>query len=393
MLATRRINFFEFGHRPSWSPDGRSIAVRSDRTGKDTGIELFPLNGGEPRFIREPFWPLYVEWLRDDSGIVFGGGGLWFQPLPNGTLRRVTSDESDYRYLTATMDPNALVAVQERYAHETWILQLNQRGISAQVPTGEDEIVLGWLSNNDLLLTNWTRLSRLKLDGSGRAVLLERPSIAEASACGDRAIIFRSYEQPRPRPQDSRASGFIMNSDGSGLRKLDFGDSVSCSDDGKWIAYKTEKGDIGVMSAATGASRVIIEHKMAGRGFSISPDGKRILYAKPSPEDNFSSSSFVVTPVEGQEPSRTVELAGQRVRFAGYGWTPDGNSVAYATGDPRNLWVLPLSGGPPRRITNFGADELLSAITSFSWSPDGKKLAITRSKRSVDVVMIRQNAQ
>jgi len=54
-------------------------------------------------------------------------------------------------------------------------------------------------------------------------------------------------------------------------------------------------------------------------------------------------------------------------------FSPDGKSVAVAIRDPRtgldDIWVYPVSGGPPARIT-FGPSDSFAA-----WSPDGKEMA------------------
>ena len=60
-------------------------------------------------------------------------------------------------------------------------------------------------------------------------------------------------------------------------------------------------------------------------------------------------------------------------------WSPDGRFIAFLSarpmpGDaaqevPKNqVWILPLNGGEPRRITN-----LANGVTVFAWSPDGSR--------------------
>ena len=69
----------------------------------------------------------------------------------------------------------------------------------------------------------------------------------------------------------------------------------------------------------------------------------------------------------------------------GMEWSRDGRALHYV--DPRgaaNLLSLPLDGGPPKPITNFTSDQ----IFGFSWSRDGKRLAVTRGTFTNDVVMI-----
>jgi hypothetical protein len=66
-------------------------------------------------------------------------------------------------------------------------------------------------------------------------------------------------------------------------------------------------------------------------------------------------------------------------------WTSDGRALTYPLldGDSMNLWRQPLTGGPPQQITHF--NELIYA---YDWSPDGKRLAISRGRTPSDVVLI-----
>jgi Tol biopolymer transport system component len=50
-----------------------------------------------------------------------------------------------------------------------------------------------------------------------------------------------------------------------------------------------------------------------------------------------------------------------------------------------NIWVQPLDGTPMRQLTQFNDDR---TIVDFSWSPDGRKLAVTRASTLSDVVLL-----
>jgi Tol biopolymer transport system component len=51
-----------------------------------------------------------------------------------------------------------------------------------------------------------------------------------------------------------------------------------------------------------------------------------------------------------------------------------------------NIWVQPLDGSPGRQITNFKS----GTFRTFSWSPDGKSLAVIRETSQSDVVLLRE---
>jgi Tol biopolymer transport system component len=111
-----------------------------------------------------------------------------------------------------------------------------------------------------------------------------------------------------------------------------------------------------------------------GAGASVSPDGGSMAFAD-------SRASLIVCALPGCTSRRTIGS----VRFdAPLSWTPDGRGVAYAR--EGNIWVQPLGGGPPRQLTR-SADR--RPIGFFAWSRDGKRLAITRSTETSDIVLLR----
>ena len=67
-------------------------------------------------------------------------------------------------------------------------------------------------------------------------------------------------------------------------------------------------------------------------------------------------------------------------------WTPDGRGIAFIEStDTKNIWVQPIDGGAPHPLTTF-TDK---TIDDFTWSPDGKRLAITRRTTLADMVLIK----
>ena len=68
-------------------------------------------------------------------------------------------------------------------------------------------------------------------------------------------------------------------------------------------------------------------------------------------------------------------------------FTPDGNALAYPIrqNGAENVWVQPLDGSSGRQITHFTAER----IFKFSWSPDGKHLAVLRTRSASNVILLR----
>ncbi|MGH9649792.1 MAG: TolB family protein, partial [Terriglobales bacterium] len=97
---------------------------------------------------------------------------------------------------------------------------------------------------------------------------------------------------------------------------------------------------------------------------------------------NETSTRFRVSviPFAGGTPVKTFDIPAPPV------WTHDSRALTYV--EPRtptqDVWLQPLDGSKPRRLTHFDAE----VIPSFAWSRDSKQLAIVTGTISADAVLI-----
>src|SRR3954453_19685199 len=114
----------------------------------------------------------------------------------------------------------------------------------------------------------------------------------------------------------------------------------------------------------------------------FSPDGSTIAYVVTAVDQkqNRRRSEIYAVPVDGSRPPRALTTAPQSSNSPR--WSPDGQAIAFlwarpvpgdaATDTPRpQVWLLPLAGGEPRRVT-----DLVNGVSSFQWSPDGTRLVV-----------------
>jgi hypothetical protein len=152
---------------------------------------------------------------------------------------------------------------------------------------------------------------------------------------------------------------------------------------------------------SSGRRPVTSDGDLDKRAFSLSPDGRLLLFSRASADaesPSFNSLWVVTTTVKGEMPA---PLGVENVLWAE--WSPQGNAFAFSTGEratgapgwqARNdLWVA--------RAPTFTATQVLSPTanvyyswwgTTYKWSPDGKRLAYA-SAGEVGVVDLNEGAR
>jgi Tol biopolymer transport system component len=105
----------------------------------------------------------------------------------------------------------------------------------------------------------------------------------------------------------------------------------------------------------------------------LSPDGKSVAYTVSAydMEENRSNGDVWVVPLSGGSPRR---LTANKASDGSPAWGPDGKRIAFVSkrdGDTAaQLYVIPIDGGEPERIT-----EMPIGISNPKWLPDGKRIA------------------
>jgi Tol biopolymer transport system component len=226
-----------------------------------------------------------------------------------------------------------------------------------------------------LVRSRGSEMVLMNADGTDRTVV--RPNLRNylsMSSCGDRYLVFDSFEENKLR---------LLRTDLDGSNTVRLSDEVlysDCSADGKWVVFATAQKLYRI--PIEGGTPVELFTANGGLDGTISPDGKWIacFYQITGP---MVSSKFGVIPAEGGAPVHEFDkpIGAQRIH-----WSPDQKSIQFllTRHGATNVWEQPLAGGPPRPVTNFTSGH----IFDFSWSHDGKQLLLAKGEETSDVVLV-----
>ena len=371
------------GGAPEWSPDGDSIAAAL-RTASGTKLIVVDVASGATRAVSPDFTMIgSLAWLRDGDGIVAAlnehaasAGQLWLIDPRDGTRRAITNDLADYRTVTATRDGKVMAVAADTLAR---IWRIGAGSVAEKVTAGRSDGNGGLAVGNDGVPVYATseegkwRLWR----GDRRATGVDVSGAAPAISRDGRLIVFTML-------RDRDAVLARMNADGTDVRVICpvaaelYPHPAAITPDGRAVVFGSE-GRLWKVSI-DGGRPVRITDFDALRP-AISPDGKRIAFLL---RKEFTIGHEIgVMPLEGGPVTR---LPVSLHSYSSVRWTADGTALLHNSGvnDRVNLWLQPLDGSPPRKLTDFDDGYLLR----FDLSPDGRHLMAVRGVLSRDAVLI-----
>ena len=390
--------------RPVWSPDGKVVACLAVTVSADTRytqlVEARVSDGAE-RPISAERWKFAerLEWLSDGSGLLttvsedaYGPYQIWHVSYPGGRVQKVTSDLSNYRSMSLTADSKTLVAVQSDIHPYVWVAPEGDAGRARQTTSGPGTV-------NDYWGFSWTPDGRIvyvstlggnqdiwimNADGSGQKQLTfdRSPDFDPAVSPDGRHVVFASGRSGTNKL-------WRVDIDGGNPVQLTAGGAAdflpNYSPDGRWVVYASDdKRETGLWKIPSGGGEPARLTNKTALWPAVSPDGR--LVACWHIDERKRSIALAVLPAEGGEPVKLFDISPTTNTWAEIRWTPDGRGVTYvdAPDGVGNIWLQPLSGGPPRRLTDFKSDRLFR----YDWSRDGKQLVCSRGLETNDVVLI-----
>jgi Tol biopolymer transport system component/DNA-binding winged helix-turn-helix (wHTH) protein len=163
----------------------------------------------------------------------------------------------------------------------------------------------------------------------------------------------------------------------------------SISPDGNTVAFTSDRTgsfEIYVKQLVAGAGEVQLTSD-GGQNFepALSPTGSRIAY------HSRKRGGIWIIPITGGAAKQLTEFGSHPA------WSPDGSQIAFQSGSaialgfndsnaqpPSTIWLVTADGGDPRQLTEPGNP--VGGHGAPSWSPDGKRIAFDSSDFGTYVV-------
>jgi eukaryotic-like serine/threonine-protein kinase len=416
-LASETLPQFFQPNGLSWSPDGKRIAIggstvdQTSQLADKMAIKLVNVATGRISTLGSSDWYDFQQltWLPDQSGLVVVSAAsgsvlnaqLWEVSWPAGKVRRITNDLNYYSGASVTANGSEMVTVQAGVYASLWVVPSGRAGNlqmaqARQVTSGTNRadglLGLTWDGEKRLIDSYYAgghvALASVGLS-SGNSEDLPLPTgttNAWPARCGQGQTIV--WDE-----QKGYADALMTaNADGGSARQLTPGPDdffPSCSPDGKWVVYISGNTNPRLMKIPLAGGKPVELSDKCIAWPVVSPDSSSVacLYQS-SPTAKL---ELAILPITGGKPRKIFPLPAstqgwnEHSRGTLFAWTPGGQALVYNLIMPNaeNLWEQPLAGGKPIEITHFRNGE----IQSFSWSPDGSQLALSRARISTDAVL------
>jgi tricorn protease len=388
--------------KPCWSPDGKSLAFSSDRTGNR---DLFVLELATRR-VRQltfhsadddsPAWSPDGKWIafqsnRDsnlDLALNNNVWDLWKVRAEGGTATRLTR----FRGENPCWSPDGGLIAYDRYSsgyadgeHNIFVMSAEGTGVPRELASGTEDSRHPVFRGNQVYFSH--EANGLKQSSSHRNIwrtsstggpLLQVTGQSDGEVTWPTTAQFGNvlvYErdfflysidprvpQPKPVKLTITAENVYENAESSRTFMAGF-TNPAWSPSGSRIAFAC-RGQIWTSTADGKEAKVLTRGVEDHREPAWTPDEKRIIYIR-SPLDRGAQVWMVesdggiprvVVPEEGDYDSPSV--------------SPDGKTLLIAEkGTPARLWSVDLDSG---------AKQVVPLAVSGSWSPEGRLAAVLK---------------
>ncbi len=367
---------------PYWTPDGNGIVFVSDRSGSAALWMLNVEDGkpmGTPTQIKETEDRFYPKGFTSNGSFYYGVGqpdsDVYVAALDFETGRVLTPPtKTALRFegtnLAPTWSPDGkyLAYASRRSSQATYTLVIKS------VETGQERD----LSPKSLEMAAAQAYGEPRWSPNGRSILVvgrtkDAPSrnfglyLVDVQT-GDFTTLVQDGPETGPTTASPRYPVF--------------------SNDGKQINYVRGQS-LMTFDLKTRRESELYRANSGIYMLATSPDGQRLAFCESS-EAVFPNVVMTI-PASGGEPRELLRVPEGKTFPWGVGisWTPDGRHVVVgrpgAPDQPDELWIIPATGGEPRKL-NLGFK-----VRKLSLHPDGRRIAFGQSDADAGDIWVMEN--
>ena len=402
----------------TWSPDGKQIAYSYLASGAALSyVESFDLASKQVKTLAAlPSDNVFeVKWLPDGRWflVVYSTKGAHIEQSQigllsiEGKLRPITRDTNRYATLTLSADTHSVATVQVRTSRALELL-VSPGAAQPVAPKPLQQVAdprqVEWTADGKLLIADGEKITRTDPDGQNAIALVGDPNaeLYTPAPCGDQYLVFTWAHHA-----GNTINIWRSNADGSAPKQLTsgfFDANPLCSPDSKWVYYVDRSASSRLMRVpidggnAEPVANGTVPNQFGIGGVSFfTADGKSFGFVVDviDPRTNDALSKLAIVSLEAGTATgpRLLDLD---PRFRGASDSGTGlqlmphaaQAVTYLIreGGGNGLWIQPLDGSPGHELAPLSSDP----VTSYSWSPDGKTLAVTHQHDIADVVLLKE---
>ncbi len=383
----------------AFSPDGETIACLVNHFETDasysTIVGINVRDGSEKLLTEQRLYDVFsIEWLRNGGGLLIsasdknsGGNQVRLVSYPQGEIRQVTNDLSQFDSLRASADGNSFVAVQTNTISGIFVGEASAGADDYREIVSETGSLhpLVWTPDGRIVYRSaadgTANLWAADADGGNRRQLTIDAQIDYRGLCvspDGRYLVFASWRA-------GKSNLWRVDADGKNLTRLTDGEIETrpqCSPDNRWVVYQKglhSKQRLWKVPLGGGDSVQLTDS--LSKWAAISGDGSQISYFYMT-NDKW---RIGIIPSDGGAMLRGVDVPAT-LKESIISWSADNQSLFYISkvGSVGNIRAMPLDGSETKPLTDFKSH----AIDNFAFSPDKKRLAIARSLTLSDVVLI-----
>jgi serine/threonine protein kinase len=364
-----RILSTPFAFNIQWSPDGSRLLYGEFRSEDDSGVYLLPRLGGNPRKLLSFPWH-FVSWAPDGDRFLFSQTGmrnLFILDVNSGDTISVALDRDIGEIEDIDWSPSGEEILLQGNDHEKislWVVRPDGSGLSKLF---EMDRAGGTFIGNP----RWSR--------DERAIYYLETGI-RGQFVSD--LMKVRYDRDARR-LDGEAHMVLSNL--AAVKGPGIGMSYSISDDGRRIVYeeKSDRMDLWLMRAVGEGegiqwnTRRLTNSTMLKTRPCLSPDGSTVTFAMGN-ERSFDVYTLAMPGTMDEPVKEPVRLTYLESDSDLPVYSPDGREIAFYSmdGDIMRIWRIDAGGGAPKPWLSSRGSMMDQEI---SWAP-GKKIIYRAGK-------------